>query len=105
MEKRVKNNTNGFLLNHIIKKIKQKNNSINIEKINFSKHNTKILKFTRNANHNIILDNILNKNKINKFFSIFIFRTSSDLSRVDINFITKKIKKYNKNILIFIDQE
>ncbi len=105
LEKRVKNNTNGFLLNHIIKKIKQKNNSINIEKINFSKHNTKILKFTRNANHNIILDNILNKNKINKFFSIFIFRTSSDLSRVDINFITKKIKKYNKNILIFIDQE
>jgi len=68
-----------------------------------SKHKTLILKFTRWGNHRYLIN--LNKEKIKSRWSVFLFKQWSDLSRKDINFITSEIKKLNKNILIFIDQE
>jgi lipopolysaccharide export LptBFGC system permease protein LptF len=94
---------NNFYINYIIKKIKQKNNSIILEKKVFKKHQTKILKFSRNTNHNFILNNFKIKNNEKK--SVFIFKKYKNLSKKDINFITKKLINFNKNILIFIDQE
>lgn len=99
------NNKNNFFLEYIKDKIIEKDNSIKIDKKNYSKHNTKILKFTRDSNHNSILNNLIKENNKNKIESVFIFRKYSDLSRKDINIITKKLTEYNKEILIFIDQE
>ncbi len=103
LEKKAQNTENNFYINHITQKIKEKNNSIILEKKIFKKHNSKILKFSRKANHKMILDNFIKEN--NKFKSVFIFKKFANLSRKDINFITKKLIKFNKNILIFIDQE
>jgi hypothetical protein len=64
---------NFFILDDILFKLKQKNNSIILSKINFKKSQTLILRFTNNSanNNKIIYDN---KKNIENNLSVFIFR-------------------------------
>ncbi len=102
---KIKNNKNKDLIDILKKEKIKKNNFIKIKKLKIFRHNTKILKFSRNWNIKKVLDNFIKNNKKNLVSSVFIFKQKENLSKKNINFITKTLKKYNKNILIFIDQE
>ena len=73
------------------------------EKNKITQHRTLILKFTKNWNHDLVINP--NKQLIIEAWSVFIFRRTSDLTSTDIQSITNKIKAINNDILFFIDQE
>lgn len=103
--KRINKDSNKmFLINIIINKFEQKYDSIKINKTNFYKSKTLILKFTNNiVSNNLIIEK--NKKNIENNISVFIFRSSIDLQNSIIKNISKKIKTINPKILLFIDQE
>ena len=103
-KKKYKDSNKMFLINIIINKFEEKYDSIKINKINFYKSKTLILKFTNNITSN---NSIIEKNKknIQDNISVFIFRNSVNLQNSVIKNISKKIKTINPKILLFIDQE
>ncbi len=100
-----KNNSNkSFLINLILNKFIEKHNSIKLEKINFIRSQTLILRFTNNIiSNNKIIEN--NKENIKNNVSVFIFRRKTNLKNSVIKNISKQIKNINSSILLFIDQE
>ncbi len=73
------------------------------EQNRIKQHTTLILKFTRNWNHDLVINKY--KKNIIENWSVFLFKKSWDLTQIDIKSITNKITTLNKDILIFIDQE
>lgn len=67
------------------------------------KHTSLILRFSRNGNHNSLIQK--NRAKIAATKSVFIFKSTLDLTNTDIKTISANLKAINPKILIFIDQE